>query len=141
MQDTQVITGKFLGAGPIKYVGENNYAVRSFWIDITTNPDFPNTPELQLKGDKVNLVNELRKGQAVVIKYNLDGRKYDKTAEGGRKGVITNLNAWRIEVVQTQSAATVATPPQAAPALRPAGMPQAATASPSFQEEDNDLPF
>ncbi|KAA9346311.1 DUF3127 domain-containing protein [Larkinella humicola] len=141
MQDSQVITGKFFGAGAIKYVGENNYAVRSFWIDITTNPDFPNTPEFQLKGDKVNLVNELRKGQSVVIKYNLDGRKYDKTAEGGRKGVITNLNAWRIEVVQMQLAATVATAPQAAPALRPAGLPQPAPTSPSFQEEDNDLRF
>ncbi|WP_421830256.1 DUF3127 domain-containing protein [Larkinella sp.] len=140
MQDSQVITGKFLGASAIKYVGENNYAVRSFWIDITTNPDFPNTPEFQLKGDKVNLVNELRKGQSVVIKYNLDGRKYDKTAEGGRKGVTTNLNAWRIEVVQTQSAATVTTAPQAAVPNRTAGLPQPAPVG-MGNAADDDIPF
>ncbi len=138
--EAQVITGKYLGAGSINTVGQNSYTVRSLWMDITSNPEFPNTPEFQLKGDKVNLVNDLRQGQTVIVKYNLDGRKFDKTAEGGKKGVITNLNAWRIEVVQTQSAAAVSTPaPPAAPVR--SGLPQPAPASKSFIEEENELPF
>ena len=140
MQDAQVVTGKYLGTGKVKEVGQNGYTVRSFWIDITTNPEYPNTPEFQLKGDKVNLVNDLKPGQTIVVKYNLDGRKYDKTADGGKKGVVTNLNAWRIEVVQTQSAAAVAGLPQTPVPNRTAGLPQPAPAG-MGNAADDDIPF
>ena len=118
MQDQLVVTGKFLGASKIETVGQSNFTVRRFWIDITTNPDWPNTPEFQLKGDKVNLVDNLQAGQLVQVKFNLDGRKYDNTEKGGKKGVITNNNAWKIDVVQMQSAAVAGS---GQPPARPAG--------------------
>ena len=71
MQDQLVVTGKFLGASKTETVGQNNYTVRKFWIDITTNPDYPNTPEFQLKGDKVALVDNLQVGQMLQVKFNL----------------------------------------------------------------------
>jgi hypothetical protein len=117
MQQQLVVTGKFLGAKPTQLVGQNNYAVRPFYLDLTDNPEYPNTPEFQLKGDKVNLVDNLTKGQMVQVKFNIDGRKY--TNREGRDGVITNLNVWKIEVVQMQSAAVAPAPRAAAPAPVP----------------------
>jgi hypothetical protein len=148
MQDSQVITGKFLGAMNTETVGQNGFLVRKFYLDITTNPEWPNTPEFQLKGDKVNLVDHLQKGQTIQVKYNIDGRKFDNTDKGGKKGVITNLNAWKIDVVQMQSAAVAPAParPAAAPAPVPAmsGPGQYSSPAPAGfnnQDENNDLPF
>lgn len=147
MQDSQVVTGKFLGATATETVGQNGFLVRKFYVDITTNPEWPNTPEFQLKGDKVNLVDNLQKGQTIQVKYNIDGRKFDNTAKGGRKGVITNLNAWKIDVVQMQSAAVTPAPARpSAPAPVMTGPGQYSTAQPvaaGFEHHGNndDLPF
>ena len=151
MQQQLVVTGKFLGAKPTQLVGQNNYAVRPFYVDLTDNPDYPNTPEFQLKGDKVNLVDNLTKGQMIQVKFNIDGRKY--TNRDGVAGVITNLNAWKIEVVQMQSAAVAPTPRAAAPAPAMSGPGQYVAPAPAaapapvaagFEhqgEGSDDLPF
>lgn len=109
MADSNSVTGKFLGAGQTRQVGQNGLLVRSFWVDITANPQYPNTPEFQLKGDKVALVDNLTKGQQIKVSYNLNGRKVNRQ-DGKGEMVITNLDAWRIEVVTVTSAATVNTP-------------------------------
>ena len=151
MAQNLVVTGKFLGAKATQFVGQNNYAVRLFYLDMTENPEYPNTPEFRLSGDKVNLVDNLQPGQQIQVKFNLDGRKYDKTAEGGKKGVIVNLNAWQINVIQTTSAAHAPTqqrqaPAPAAPAMTGPGqyasqqrVETAAALTPGHP--DNDLPF
>ena len=145
-----MITGKFLGASKIETVGQNGFLVRKFYVDITTNPEWPNTPEIKLKGDKVNLVDNLQKGQTIQVKLNIDGRKYDNTEKGGKKGVITELIAWKIDVVQMQSAAVAPARPVAqAPAM--SGPGQYRTGAPAaaqpvaagFEHQDSgdDLPF
>ncbi len=146
MQDQLVITGKFIAAMATETVGKNGFTVRKFYVDITTNPEWPNTPEFQLKGDKVNLVDNLQKGQTVQVKFNIDGRKFLNPTTG-KTGIITSLNAWKIDVVQMQSAA-VATPvaarqaPAPVPVMagpgnysQPAELPAAQVA------EKDDLPF
>lgn len=158
MQDSLAVTGKFLGASATETVGQNGFLVRKFYLDITTNPEWPNTPEFQLKGDKVNLVDNLQKGQTIQVKFNIDGRKYENK-ESGKKGVITNLSAWKIEVVQMQSAAAVpagtpvrpARPSAPAPAPTMTGPGQYSTTGASarqpvaagfeHQGDDNNLPF
>lgn len=154
MQDSLAVTGKFLGAAATETVGQNSFLVRKFYLDITTNPEWPNTPEFQLKGDKVNLVDNLQKGQIIQVKFNIDGRKYEN-AHSGKKGVITNLSAWKIEVVQMQSAAAVPARPSApvsAPTMTgpgqysTAGTPERPTRQPvaagfEHQNDTNDLPF
>lgn len=124
---------------------DGTVAVRRFWMDITDNVDYPNTPEFNLKKDKVNLVDNLKKGDMIKVAFQLDGRKYDKTAEGGKKGVITNLVVWKIEVVRTQSAATIgntAGPVVGGPSL-PAVAPAVAPPLGAFAnaDESEDLPF
>lgn len=149
MATNLVLTGKFLGAKPTQFVGQNNYAIRVFYLDITDNPEYPNTPEFQLKGDKVNLVDNLQRGQTITVKFNIDGRKY--TNRENKAGVITNLNVWKIDVVTTQSAAVAtAAPTQAAPrqpAPAPAPVAPAISGSQSSLggfgdiNGDDDLPF
>lgn len=148
MANQLTIAGTFLGANETKFVGKDGtFAVRPFWIDITDNAQYPNTPEFQLKGDKVNLVDNLRKGQTIEVSFNIDGRKYDKTNEGGKKGVITNLVAWRIKVISMQSAATVGHGPAvtpggtampSVPSVRSAAAPLPFTGT---EGGDDDLPF
>jgi hypothetical protein len=107
-QNNQTIQGRFLGAGAVKTVGQNNAKLRNFWVDITDNPAYPNTPEFQLFGDKVILVDNLKKGEMIVVNYNLNGRKY--TNAEGKEGVITNLQCWKIQKVTIESAATANIP-------------------------------
>ena len=146
MQDSLVVTGKFLGASKTESVGNNGFLVRKFYVDLTTNPEYPNTPEFQLTGDKVNLVDNLQKGQTVQVKFNIDGRKI--TTREGKEMVITNLRAWKIDVIQKQSAAVAPAParPAATPAPLAAMTGPGQYAQPSaggfdHQDDSNDLPF
>lgn len=137
------VTGKFLGASKVETVGQNGFLVRKFYVDLTTNPEYPNTPEFQLTGDKVNLVDNLQKNQMVQVKFNIDGRKF-KNQQTGKEGVITNLRAWKIDVINMQSAAVappVASRPAPAPAPAMSGPGQYSQNQASTGEESDDLPF
>ncbi|GAB3803359.1 hypothetical protein GCM10028819_33140 [Spirosoma humi] len=142
MANELTVTGKFLGAKATESLGQNNFLVRKLYVDLTDNPDFPNTPELQLTGDKVNLVDNLVKGQLIQVKFRLDGRKV-KTRDD-KEMVITNLRVYKIDVVTTQSAAVAA--PQAQAPARQTPAPAPAMSGPGqymnqSNEESNDLPF
>ena len=123
---------------------------RLFYLDITTNPEYPNTPEFLLTGDKVNLVDNLGKGQTVQVKFNIDGRKFTSKTTN-KEGVITQLRAWKIDVIQMQSAAVAPAPRAAAPAMSgpgqyaapaPAAAPAPVAAGFEHQGEgSDDLPF
>lgn len=146
MADQLQITGKYLGAKATEIVGNKGYTVRKFYVDITTNPDWPNTPEFKLKGDKVNLVDNLKKGDTVTVKFNLNGRKWEKD---GRSGVIVDLEAWKIEVLKSTSAAALGgaqVPPvaQARPVATAAPAVPAVALPGEFQhagQDDDVLPF
>lgn len=152
MANSLTVTGKFLAANATQFVGQNNYAVRSFYVDLTENPEYSNTPEFQLSGDKVNLADNLQKGQEIQVSFNLDGRKYT-SKQTGKQGVVTNLRAWKINVITTQSAATAPAPaprqapaPAAPPAMSGPGQyatQQRTETAAAFTpgHDDNDLPF
>lgn len=143
MADQLSVTGKFLAATPVKTVGQNNMQVRNFWVDLTDKPEYPNTPEFQLRGDKVLLVDNLPKGQTIQVKFNINGRRYKN--QQGRDAIITNLDAWQINIVQVQSAAARPALQQPAPQASPAASsrPQPSAQSTAFANagEDDDLPF
>lgn len=69
------VTGKFLGHSTVETVGKNNIKVRKIWIDMTTNPEYKNTPQFEMVGDKVVLSEDLKKGDNIVLSFNLSGRK------------------------------------------------------------------
>lgn len=89
------LTGKYLGSTKIIDRGKNNkeFLTRSFFLDITDNSEYPNTPEFQLIKDKVTVVDELSPGDEITVFYNILGRKWEKD---GKKGVYTSLQAWKI---------------------------------------------
>ncbi|OIN55632.1 DUF3127 domain-containing protein [Arsenicibacter rosenii] len=131
MAQSLQITGKYLGAGQIQTVGQNNTMIRKFWIDVTDNPAYPNTPEFQLRGDKVYLPDNINRGQTITVSFNLDGRKYENQ-QTGKKGVFNSINAYKIDIVQIQSAAV----PQHAQPSAPVSNPFAFA-----NDQSDDLPF
>ncbi|GAB3767680.1 hypothetical protein GCM10028818_00920 [Spirosoma horti] len=143
MANELTVTGKFLGAKATESLGQNNFLVRKLYVDLTDNPDYPNTPEFQLTGDKVNLVDNLVKGQMIQVKFRLDGRKV--TSREGKDMVITNLRVYKIDVVTTQSAAVAA--PQAQALARQTPAPAPAMSGPGqylnqqAEAGSDDLPF
>ena len=143
MANELTVTGKFLGAKPTESLGQNNFLVRKLYVDLTDNPDYPNTPEFQLTGDKVNLVDNLVKGQMIQVKFRIDGRKV--TSREGKDMVITNLRVYKIDVVTTQSAAVAA--PQAQAPARQTPAPAPAMSGPGqylnqqAEAGSDDLPF
>ncbi|KAB7728146.1 DUF3127 domain-containing protein [Rudanella paleaurantiibacter] len=146
MSNQLSITGTFLGAGSTEFVGrDGTFATRKFYVDLTTNPEYPNTPEFQLKQDKVALVDNLKKGQTVKVSFNLSGRKV-VSKQTGKEIVITTNDAWKVELITTQSAVTANRPqPVSAPAPAPAPVsaPASAHGAVPFQSQsgDEDLPF
>lgn len=97
------LRGKFLAASEIKEVGANGTKIRQFWIDVSENPEYPNTPELQLINDKCVLVDNLKKGDEIEVSGRLKGRR--AVDREGTERVYTNIDAWRIMKIDRNSAA------------------------------------
>jgi hypothetical protein len=115
------VEGLYLGSSQIKEVGQNNSKTRSFWLDISDN-QYSNTPEFQLFGDRVTLTEKLNPGDKIEVYFNLKGSKYTNSTTN-KEAVFTNLQAWKIDKIVKESAATISTP-ATAPAT-----------------EEDDLPF
>ncbi|MFN0048196.1 MAG: DUF3127 domain-containing protein [Cytophagales bacterium] len=98
------ITGKFLGHSLIKEIGEKKTKVRNFWLDITTDANYPNTPQFDLIGDKCVLTDNIKAGDQIVLSFNINGRKWEKE---GKKGVNINLGVYKIEKMVLESTAFV----------------------------------
>lgn len=88
MQKFQV-TGKVISVSDVRFIGERSTPVCSLKLDITENPQYPNTPEFQAIGRSTNLLQGLKLGETVILGVTLEGREYEKD---GKKGIITNLN-------------------------------------------------
>ena len=114
------ITGKFLGAMPVKTL-DNGKNVTSFFLDVTDNPEYPSTPEFGLYDTKCELIQGLEKGEEIEVRFNISGKKY-KNSTTGKSGVFTALQCWKIEKVAQQQ------PAPAQPAQNGGGI-------------DDDLPF
>ncbi|MDJ1468187.1 DUF3127 domain-containing protein [Xanthocytophaga flava] len=111
ISNTLSVTGKFLGAKPVRYVGDNNLAVREFYVDLTENAQYPNTPEFQLSGNQVTHVDKIQKGDLIEVFFRLDGRKF-VSRETQKEGVATNLRAYKIDVYKRQSIVQQSEPQQ-----------------------------
>lgn len=116
------LRGKFLGAGETKEVGTNGTKVRVFWIDVSENPEYPNTPELQLVNDKCTLVDNLVAGNEIEVLARLKGKKIKM--QDGTERIFVNIDAWKIIKIERTSAAFVQ---PTAPAVPQAGTFAAAT--------------
>lgn len=93
--------------------GENGkYVSRKVWVTTEANSNYPQTIEVELNGDKVNIFNDIAIGSEVVCSINLRGREWIN--KEGIAIVFNTLQCWKVvsnNSVQTQQQS----PQQSAP--------------------------
>lgn len=122
------LRGKYLGASEIKEVGANATKIRQFWIDVSENPEYPNTPELQLINDKCTLVDNLVAGNEIEVLARLKGKK--SKIQDGTERIFVNIDAWKISKIERTSAAFV----------QPSAPNQAASTEGTFADPNTEKP-
>lgn len=118
------VTGKLLEVKETQQVSDT-FQKRSFVLEYTENPQYPEYVSFELIQDKCTLLDNFRSGQEVEVSFNLKGRKWINPE--GETRYFNSLQAWRIDAAQSAGQA----PDAAAPSQNPA---------PGASEEDN-LPF
>jgi hypothetical protein len=74
---------------------------RSFVVEYTENPQYPEYITFELIQDRCDLVNGFQLGQEVEVSFNLKGRKW-VNPEGETK-YFNSLQAWRVELPSNNS--------------------------------------
>lgn len=121
-------------------VERGTFKSRKVWVIDDENADYPQTIEVEVAQDKVNLFNDCRPGQPLTLSINLRGREW--TNPQGEVKVFNTLQCWKMvsDVVDQQ---------EEAPTMKAAPKKKAGNIEKKFQEEfiqqiendNNDLPF
>jgi hypothetical protein len=123
-------------------VERGTFKSRKVWVIDDENADYPQTLEVEVAQDKVNLFNNFRPGQPLTVSINLRGREW--TNPQGEVKVFNTLQCWKVtsDVVDQQEE-------EEAPTMKAAPKKKAGNIEKKFQEEfinqiendNNDLPF
>lgn len=122
------ITGKLIEKYNLIQINDR-FKKRDFVIEKTESSggmEFTEHIKFQLTQDKCNLVDNIEINDEVKVNFNIRGKKWEKE---GKVSYFTNLDAWRIEKTQEQSANNSMTPPPSLDDIPPAN------------DEPDDLPF
>lgn len=87
------INAKFVSVSPIQVIGEKKTKFSTIIVDITENPQYPNTPTFQLIGNRTEFGKQLKAGDEIKLEYVIEARSYEK--DGERKQIV-NLNVINI---------------------------------------------
>ncbi len=104
---------------------------REFVVELVEQrQDFMSTNQIkfQLNNDKCAIIDPFEKGMEVKVTFNVRGRHWEKD---GKSGYITNLEAWKVELVSASGSA--------APSIASAPPIPAETETPLATGDD--LPF
>ena len=122
------LTGKIIEKSNTVQVSDK-FKKREFVIEKVENNGgmvFTDTIKFQLTQDRCNLIDNVNEGEDVKVQFNIRGNKWEKE---GKVSYFTNLDAWRIEKVQSMAApSTNDTPPPSSDDV-------------PFEPESDDLPF
>jgi len=123
-------------------VERGTFKSRKVWVIDDENADYPQTLEVEVAQDKVNLFNNFRPGQPLTVSINLRGREW--TNPQGEVKVFNTLQCWKVtsDVPDQQEE-------EEAPVTKAAPKKKAGNIEKKFQEEfinqlendNNDLPF
>jgi hypothetical protein len=123
-------------------VERGTFKSRKVWVIDDENADYPQTLEVEVAQDKVNLFNNFRPGQPLTVSINLRGREW--TNPQGEVKVFNTLQCWKVtsDVTDQQEE-------EEAPTMKAAPKKKAGNIEKKFQEEfinqlendNNDLPF
>lgn len=75
------ITGSFLKADAVatRTTNNKNYTSRVFYLETSSNPQFPNNPAFVLKDERCNLVNDIKPGEQIEVNFGINGRFYQNS--------------------------------------------------------------
>ena len=135
------ITGIIKVIKPIQQVSAT-FSKREFVIE--TQEQYPQTIQLELHGDRVDIIESFTEGQEIECHINLRGRSW--TNPQGEEKYFNTILCWKIQVPNSQSAPF---PPQqqsqrsesTAPIIPPVNEQQFQPSSTGKEEEDDNLPF
>jgi len=120
-------------------VERGTFKSRKVWVIDDENADYPQTLEVEVAQDKVNLFNNFRPGQPLTMSINLRGREW--TNPQGEVKVFNTLQCWKVtsDVTDQQEE-------EEAPTMKAAPKKKAGNIEKKFEEEyinslGGDLPF
>lgn len=116
------ITGTLITRSETETKGES-FKVRTFGLKVQDGGKYDNYASFQLTQDRCGLIDNLNKGDKVKVYFDVIGRQWQ-----GK--IFTNLNAWRVEVLDQS---------QPAPAPKPTSQPE--KLEPETEGDKEDLPF
>ena len=86
------IQGKLIHVGASEKIGDSNSKL-TFVIEYGN--EYPKKAAFDLWNDKIEKLTGFSIGDKITVSYNIDSRSFKR--KDGTKGIITNLQAWKIE--------------------------------------------
>lgn len=140
-------TGVVEEVGQTQTIGSNGFTKRDLIVgnDIDSENRYPNPVKFSFKRGNTALLDGVRAGQRVKVRFAIDGRRWD----GGARGVqyFVDLTGVKIEVmnadgtsVEPMAVPAPAVPPAGAAYSSPAVPPPPSMSKPISQDLD-DVPF
>jgi hypothetical protein len=99
------ITGRLAVKNETQQIKES-FKKRDFVLEISEEVNgktYTNFAQFQLVQNRCDILDGFNVGDTVKVSFNIKGNKWEKD---GKTNYITNLDAWRIEVVQSAPVAT-----------------------------------
>ena len=123
---------------PIQQVSAT-FSKREFVIE--TNEQYVQTIQLELHGDRVDIIDSFAEGQEVECHINIKGRCW--TNPQGEEKYFNTIVCWKIQVPNSQSAppSTQQRSPSTAPTFEPVNEQPFQPQSDGDDDENSDLPF
>jgi len=105
-----------------------SFKKREFVLEVENekNQEWNDFIKFQLTQDRCSAIDPIAVGQKMKVTFNIKGRKWEKD---GKVNYFSNLEAWRVEAVDGQSAGNEPLPSYQVTDIPPAG------------EDGDDLPF
>lgn len=104
------ITGKIIQIDATQQISDR-FRKRTVAIEYATNPQYPETPQLEFVQDRCDLLDGFQVGQEVTIHFDVKGRKW--TDRDGKVRFFTTLQAWRIQSNEQSNTMPTGYQPQA----------------------------
>lgn len=124
-------------------VERGTFKSRKVWVIDDENADYPQTIEVEVAQDKVNLFSDFRPGQPLTLSINLRGREW--TNPQGEVKVFNTLQCWKVTTDEVKDQQEE----EAAPTMKAAPKKKAGNIEKKFENEfiqeitndNDDLPF
>ena len=78
-----------------------NFSKRSFVLEVTDNPKYPQLISLQFILDKCPVLDHFQIGDSVDVAFNLQGREW-VNPENGESKYFNTLQAWKINKLEAE---------------------------------------